>query len=103
MGPALSANVLAKSGKAVELAGDIDPCCWIRPAPSPWGIVRRTEYHPLPGVTKEQLAEAAMCASFGDQTPRASPLVRLGEEILGAGEPEEARRQAHPVYRPKHD
>jgi hypothetical protein len=33
-------NVLAMSGRAVEAAGDVDVCCWTRPAPSPWATGR---------------------------------------------------------------
>lgn len=90
MDRALSANVLAKSGKAVELAGDIDTLLLDKTGTITMGDRQATEYHPLPGVTKEQLAEAAMCASFGDQTPEGKSIVRLGEEILGAGAPVEA-------------
>jgi len=36
------------------------------------------------------LAEAAMCASFGDQTPEGKSIVRLGEETLGPGAPGES-------------
>lgn len=90
MDRALSANVLAKSGKAVELAGDIDTLLLDKTGTITMGDRQATEYHPLPGVTKEQLAEAAMCASFGDQTPEGKSIVRLGEEILGPGAPVEA-------------
>jgi K+-transporting ATPase ATPase B chain len=89
MDRALSANVLAKSGKAVELAGDIDTLLLDKTGTITMGDRQATEYHPLPGVTKEQLAEAAMCASFGDQTPEGKSIVRLGEEVLGPGAPDE--------------
>jgi potassium-transporting ATPase ATP-binding subunit len=90
MDRALSANVLAKSGKAVELAGDIDTLLLDKTGTITMGDRQATEYHPLPGVTKEQLAEAAMCASFGDQTPEGKSIVRLGEETLGADAPSES-------------
>ena len=35
-------NVIAKSGRAVEAAGDVVPCCWTRPAPSPSATGWRT-------------------------------------------------------------
>ncbi len=89
MDRALSANVLAKSGKAVELAGDIDTLLLDKTGTITMGDRQATEYHPLPGVTKEQLAEAAMCASFGDQTPEGKSIVRLGEELLGSDAPHE--------------
>jgi K+-transporting ATPase ATPase B chain len=90
MDRALSANVLAKSGKAVELAGDIDTLLLDKTGTITMGDRQATEYHPLPGVTKEQLAEAAMCASFGDQTPEGKSIVRLGEETLGSNAPGES-------------
>ena len=55
MDRALSANVLAKSGKAVELAGDIDTLLLDKTGTITMGDRQATEYHPLPGVTKEQL------------------------------------------------
>jgi K+-transporting ATPase ATPase B chain len=90
MDRALSANVLAKSGKAVELAGDIDTLLLDKTGTITMGDRQATEYHPLPGATREALAEAAMCASFGDQTPEGKSIVRLGEETLGPGAPGES-------------
>ena len=92
MDRALSANVLAKSGKAVELAGDIDTLLLDKTGTITVGDRQATEYHPLPGVTKEQLAEAAMCASFGDQTPEGKSIVRLGETTLGVEAPDAAQQ-----------
>jgi potassium-transporting ATPase ATP-binding subunit len=89
MDRALSANVLAKSGKAVELAGDIDTLILDKTGTITMGDRQATEYLPLPGVMKERLAEAAMYASFGDQTPEGKSIVRLGEEILGVNAPGE--------------
>ena len=91
MDRALSANVLAKSGKAVELAGDIDTLLLDKTGTITMGDRQATEYHPLQGVTKEQIAEAAMCASFGDRTPEGKSIVALGEDILGDKAPLENR------------
>ncbi|MFZ1987340.1 MAG: potassium-transporting ATPase subunit KdpB, partial [Desulfatitalea sp.] len=89
MDRALSANVLAKSGKAVELAGDIDTLLLDKTGTITMGNRQATEYFPLPGVTPAQLAEAAMWASFGDQTPEGKSIVQLGQERLGAKAPRE--------------
>jgi potassium-transporting ATPase ATP-binding subunit len=89
MDRALSANVLAKSGKAVELAGDIDTLLLDKTGTITVGNRGATEVYPLPGVSREQLAEAAMCASFGDPTPEGRSIVKLGEEMLGATAPSE--------------
>ena len=89
MDRALSANVLAKSGKAVELAGDIDTLLLDKTGTITVGDRQATECHPLPGIGTDQLAEAAMCASFGDLTPEGKSIVKLGERRLGAKAPRE--------------
>ncbi|RPH53034.1 MAG: K(+)-transporting ATPase subunit B [Desulfobacteraceae bacterium] len=89
MDRALSANVLAKSGKAVELAGDVDTLLLDKTGTITMGNRQATEYYPLSGVTWERLAEAAMYASFGDQTPEGKSIVMLGEERLGFKSPRE--------------
>jgi K+-transporting ATPase ATPase B chain len=53
------------------------------------GDRQATGYPPLPGVTAEHLAEAAMRASFGDQTSEGKSIVRLGEKVLGSKAPRE--------------
>lgn len=89
MDHALSANVLAKSGKAVELAGDIDTLLLDKTGTITMGNRQATTYHPLSGVTREKLAEAGMLASFGDQTPEGKSIVALGSTTLGAKAPHE--------------
>jgi K+-transporting ATPase ATPase B chain len=89
MDRALSANVLAKSGKAVELAGDIDTLLLDKTGTITMGNRQATGYHPLPGMTQEQLAEVAMLASLGDQTPEGKSIVKLGENTLGSKAPHE--------------
>jgi K+-transporting ATPase ATPase B chain len=87
MDRALSANVLAKSGKAVELAGDIDTLLLDKTGTITMGDRQATEFHPLAEVTQEQLTEAAMLGSFGDLTPEGKSIVRLAHERLGAKAP----------------
>jgi potassium-transporting ATPase ATP-binding subunit len=91
MDRALSANVMAKSGKAVELAGDIDTLLLDKTGTITVGNRRATEGYPLPGVSREELFSAAMCASFGDLTPEGKSIVQLGEVILGAEAPSEIK------------
>ncbi len=80
MDRALSANVLAKSGKAVELAGDIDTLLLDKTGTITMGDRQASGYYPLPGVTGEQLAEAAVYASLGDRTPEGKSIVKLAIE-----------------------
>ncbi len=88
MDRALSANVLAKSGKAVELAGDVDTLLLDKTGTITMGDRQATEYFPVSGVSRERLAEAAMRASFGDQTPEGKSIVALGARTLGASAPQ---------------
>ncbi|MCC6487023.1 MAG: potassium-transporting ATPase subunit KdpB [Candidatus Hydrogenedentes bacterium] len=89
MDRALSANIIAKSGKAVELAGDIDTLLLDKTGTITIGNREAATYHPLPGVDRDRLAEAAMWASFGDVTPEGRSIVALGEKILGDRAPVE--------------
>ncbi|NTV07248.1 MAG: potassium-transporting ATPase subunit KdpB [Chlorobium limicola] len=87
MDRALSANVLAKSGKAVELAGDIDTLLLDKTGTITIGNRQATSFIPLDGVDSRHLARVAMEASFGDQTPEGRSIVTLGENLLGAAVP----------------
>ncbi|HWR00596.1 MAG TPA: potassium-transporting ATPase subunit KdpB [Chlorobaculum sp.] len=89
MDRALSANVLAKSGKAVELAGDIDTLLLDKTGTITMGNRQATSFIPVNGVDCRHLARVAMEASFGDQTPEGRSIVTLGENILGAEAPTE--------------
>jgi K+-transporting ATPase ATPase B chain len=89
MDRALSANVLAKSGKAVELAGDIDTLLLDKTGTITMGNRQATGYHPVTGVSMDRLAAVAMEASFGDQTPEGRSIVVLGERTLGVNAPRE--------------
>ncbi len=52
-------NVLAMSGKAVEAAGDIDVLLLDKTGTITLGNRQATEFHPAPGVTPQELADAA--------------------------------------------
>lgn len=91
MDRALSANVLAKSGKAVELAGDIDTLLLDKTGTITMGDRQATSWHPVAGIDTTVLAEAAMLASLGDPTPEGRSIVRLAEQTLAHAAP-----SAHP-------
>ncbi len=94
MDRALAANVLAKSGKAVELAGDIDTLLLDKTGTITMGDRQASSFHALPGVRQEELAEAAVFSSFGDQTPEGKSIVVLGKELLGTHTPTEPPQAA---------
>ena len=80
MNRALSANVLAKSGKAVEIAGDIDTLMLDKTGTITYGDRQATEFFPLAGISKTQLRDAALLASLADPTPEGKSIVMLARK-----------------------
>ncbi|MGY1408929.1 MULTISPECIES: potassium-transporting ATPase subunit KdpB [unclassified Luteimonas] len=92
MNRALSANVLAKSGKAVEIAGDIDVLLLDKTGTITFGDRQATAFHPMAGVDRERLRDAAMLSSLADPTPEGKSIVRLAlEQHAVLVDPEHAR------------
>lgn len=81
MNRALKANVLAKSGKAVEVAGDIDVLLLDKTGTITYGDRQATAFYPLAGVTPTELRQAAMLTSFADPTPEGKSVISLGKEL----------------------
>ena len=77
MNRALSANVLAKSGKAVEVAGDVDVLLLDKTGTITHGDRQATAFHALAGIDPDTLREAALLASLADPTPEGKSIVRL--------------------------
>ncbi|RCW65781.1 potassium-transporting ATPase subunit KdpB [Pseudorhodoferax soli] len=80
MNRALKANVLAKSGKAVEVAGDVDVLLLDKTGTITYGDRQATAFHPLAGVDASQLRQAALLASLADPTPEGKSIVKLARE-----------------------
>lgn len=79
-------NVLAKSGRAVEAAGDVDVLLLDKTGTVTIGDRHATEFRPLAGVTPAELAEAAYLASLADETPEGRSIVLLAREKYGVAE-----------------
>ena len=91
MNRALSANVLAKSGKAVEIAGDIDVLLLDKTGTITHGDRQATAFHPVAGVDAAQLRDAALLSSLADPTPEGKSIVKLARtQGSGVAEPERA-------------
>jgi K+-transporting ATPase ATPase B chain len=87
-------DVVAKSGRAVEAAGDIDVLILDKTGTITVGNRMATEFMPLDGVALEDLAESALLASLADTTPEGRSVVELAQQVLnldrlpeGDGEP----------------
>ncbi|GHG02814.1 potassium-transporting ATPase ATP-binding subunit [Deinococcus piscis] len=88
MDRALQANVIAKSGKAVEVAGDVDVLLLDKTGTITIGNRMATKFHPLPGVTEAELAKAALLSSLADPTPEGKSIVALANSLgVSAAEP----------------
>ncbi len=72
-------NVLAMSGRAVEAAGDVDVLLLDKTGTITLGDRQATAFLPAPGVTVEELADAAQLASLADETPEGRSIVVLAK------------------------
>jgi len=91
MDRALQANVIAKSGKAVETAGDLDVLLLDKTGTITIGNRKATNFYPLTGVDKISFLEKVVLGSYADETPEGKSIVELatkegvrGVRITGA-------------------
>jgi K+-transporting ATPase ATPase B chain len=75
MGRMMRANVIATSGRAVEAAGDCDVLLLDKTGTITFGNRQASAIHPVAGVAGQQLAEATLLASLGDETPEGKSIV----------------------------
>jgi potassium-transporting ATPase ATP-binding subunit len=75
-------NVVALSGRGVEASGNVDLVLIDKTGTITLGNRMATEFIPAVGVTKEQLAEAAMLSSLADDTPEGRSIVDLCKKVL---------------------
>ncbi len=72
-------NVIAKSGRSVEAAGDIDLLLLDKTGTITLGNRMATEFLPAPNVSEKELAEIAQLASLSDETPEGRSIVVLAK------------------------
>lgn len=75
-------NVIAKSGRSVEAAGDIDCLILDKTGTITLGNRMATDFIPAPGVEKAELAEIAQLASLSDETPEGRSIVVLSKNLF---------------------
>jgi len=73
-------NVLAKSGRAVEAAGDVDVLLLDKTGTITIGDRQASEFRALSGIEIDRLAEAALLSSLADETPEGRSVVALARE-----------------------
>ena len=83
MDRALRANVITKSGKAVETAGDIDVLLLDKTGTITIGNRKATRFYPAPGVGQAEFIEACVLSSLADDTPEGKSILELaGENVV---------------------
>lgn len=80
MDRALRANVITKSGKAVETAGDVDTLLLDKTGTITIGNRKATKFYPTLGVDERSFVEVCMLSSLSDETPEGKSIVELGRE-----------------------
>lgn len=77
MDRALRANVIAKSGKAVENAGDIDVVLLDKTGTITIGNRKATKFFPLDGTSNNEFVKNCLLSSLADPTPEGKSIVEL--------------------------
>lgn len=80
MDRALRANVITKSGKAVETAGDIDTLLLDKTGTITLGNRKATRFYVANGVDEHVFIETCLLSSLADETPEGKSIIELGRE-----------------------
>ena len=80
-------NVVARSGRAVEAAGDVDTLLLDKTGTITYGNRLATAFIASPGFNERAVAEAALVASLADETPEGRSIVALARGPYGLAEP----------------
>ncbi len=84
----VKANVIAKSGRAVEAAGDVDTLLLDKTGTITFGNRMADRFVPAEGVSLRELADRAMLASLADETPEGKSIVELARAQGATAVPE---------------
>ncbi|WP_448701296.1 potassium-transporting ATPase subunit KdpB [Mucilaginibacter sp. AW1-3] len=79
MDRALRANVITKSGKAVETAGDLDTLLLDKTGTITIGNRKATNFHPAHGVDMQLFIRACVLSSLADETPEGKSIIELAQ------------------------
>lgn len=79
MDRALRANVITKSGKAVETAGDIDVLLLDKTGTITIGNRKATNFYPAVGSAAKGFTDACVLSSLSDETPEGKSIIELAK------------------------
>lgn len=82
----IQANVIAKSGRAVEAAGDVNVLLLDKTGTITHGNRQASAFYPVDGIAHQQLADASALASLADETPEGKSIVHLAVAKHGVRE-----------------
>lgn len=92
MDRALRANVITKSGKAVETAGDIDVLLLDKTGTITIGNRKATNFYPVTGIDEKEFVKVCVLSSLADDTPEGKSIVELaGRELASTLSTEHTR------------
>jgi K+-transporting ATPase ATPase B chain len=94
MDRALRANIIAKSGKAVEVAGDVDTLLLDKTGTITIGNRRATQFVPMGDFTAAEVGQLAALASLADLTPEGKSIIELQTEAGRSQGEKEAKNLA---------
>lgn len=77
MDRALRANVITKSGKAVETAGDVDVLLLDKTGTITIGNRKATKFYPVKGVDEKHFLKSVVLSSMTDETPEGKSIIEL--------------------------
>jgi K+-transporting ATPase ATPase B chain len=77
MDRALRANVITKSGKAVETAGDVDTLLLDKTGTITIGNRKATNFWATQGVSEEEMIRCSVLSSMADDTPEGKSIIEL--------------------------
>jgi len=89
MDRALRANVIAKSGKAVETAGDVDVLLLDKTGTITIGNRKATNFYCVDGISENEFIQYSALSSLSDDTPEGKSIVELASQkgITAKAEP----------------
>ncbi len=79
MDRALRANVITKSGKAVETAGDIDVLLLDKTGTITIGNRKATHFYPASGMDEKHFVQSVVLSSLADETPEGKSIIELAK------------------------
>ena len=90
MDRALRANVITKSGKAVETAGDLDTLLLDKTGTITIGNRKATNFYPTTGIDEKQFVRSTVLSSLADETPEGKSIIELSglnPKLMNVNEP----------------